>query len=86
MARLTASQTLTRMAFKKIFEFPVLHAGWEMDAKGWVIEKEDGTRAVLLTKHDANEYEAPVSELIAKLAEYGEATIAMEHALYLLKR
>jgi hypothetical protein len=34
-----------------LFQFTVLHAGWECDDKGWVVEMEDGSKALVLSSH-----------------------------------
>ena len=66
---------------KVIFEFPILYEGWEMDEKGEVIERNDGSRYIRLTNH-GKPYIAEVSELEEKIAEYqkviGETNKAIE--------
>lgn len=36
---------------KIIFGFPVLHMGWEMDEYGFVTQKPDGKKQLVLTEH-----------------------------------
>lgn len=54
---------------KIIMEFPVLLEGWELDYKGWVMERPDKTRYLLLTNHGRH-YEAKPEELKERIAEY----------------
>lgn len=57
---------------KEIFRFKVLHAGWELDNEGWIIENEDGRRELRTTSH-TNECEMPVRELEEKIIETQES-------------
>ena len=50
----------------------VLHDGWEMDNEAWVVEFEDGTRAVLTTSHGCL-YVADRAEFEHKLRETEES-------------
>jgi len=36
---------------KRIFEFTILHEGWEMDNDGWVTEDEKGVHELHTTNH-----------------------------------
>jgi hypothetical protein len=69
---------------KVIFEFPVMHIGWELDNTGWVMERPDGGRYLRLTSH-GSEYEADEKELHAKIEEYDEAIDKTRKALRLLR-
>lgn len=55
--------------YKRLFEFPVLWKGWEGDSNGWVVERQDGTRVLLLTNH-GREYEAKPDAVLERIAEY----------------
>jgi hypothetical protein len=68
---------------KKLYEFPVMHSGWEMDSKGWVVELADGRRAILLANHGV-EYLAKPSELHELIEEYQQAISATRKALGIL--
>jgi len=50
-------------------EFPVLYAGWELDYKGWIMERSDKTRYLVLTD-DGREYEAEPKDLKERIEEY----------------
>jgi hypothetical protein len=66
-----------------IHKFTVLHEGWEMDNKGWVIECEDGARHLVLTSH-GRPRKAEARELADKLVEYRKAISETQEALDLL--
>jgi len=68
---------------KKIFNFTVLWAGWECDSHGWVAEKEDGTRVIILTNH-GEEYEAEISELDQRILYYQETIEETRKAIELV--
>ena len=57
---------------KEIFRFKILHAGWELDNEGWIIEHEDGRRALRTTSH-TSECEMPLRELEEKIIETQES-------------
>lgn len=68
---------------KKIFEFPVLYAGWELDCMGWIVEDNKGKRSILLTNHGM-EYTAEPEDLVTKINEYQSAINKTLEALALL--
>jgi hypothetical protein len=68
---------------RKVFQFPVLWEGWEIDSKGWVAEREDGTRALILTNH-GSEYEADPEILEDRIAEYQRVIVETQKALSML--
>jgi len=56
--------------FKLILHhFKVLHDGWEMDNDAWVVERQDGSRAIVTTNHGGT-YVAEPKEFEDKAAEY----------------
>ena len=57
---------------KTLFEFPVMYSGWECDGKGWVKERKDGKRVIVLTNH-GSEYEANQQEVTDLMATYQNA-------------
>lgn len=63
-----------------VFEFPVLHTGWELDDKGYVVRDEGGDLCLVLTNH-GRPYPAEVGELEKKIAEYTEAITKTREAL-----
>lgn len=65
---------------KKIYEFPVLHAGWEMDDKGWVAIDDNGRKVIILTNH-GSECVASVEELREKIEKYKAVIEATEKAI-----
>ena len=44
---------------KVVYTFDMLHCGWDCDSTGWVMERENGERYVMLTdngkKYNASE-------------------------------
>lgn len=66
-----------------LFEFPVLHEGWECDPKGWVMERPDGSRYLRLTTHGAP-YHADAGELEERIKEYMDAIAMTRQAQALL--
>ena len=68
---------------RKIFEFPVLWLAWEIDSKGWVAEREDGTKTLILTNH-GSEYEAEPEILEDRIAEYQRVIGETQKALSML--
>lgn len=67
---------------KVILEFPILYQGWELDDKGWVMEREDGSRYLLTTNHGSH-YLGDPERLRDKIKEYEEAIELTEEALQL---
>lgn len=56
---------------KEIFRFKILHAGWELDNEGWIIE-QDGRRELRTTSH-TSECEMSLRELEEKIIETQES-------------
>lgn len=69
---------------KEIFRFKILHAGWELDNEGWIIEHEDGRRELRTTSH-TSEYETPLRELEEKIIETQESLDVLLKAMALMK-
>lgn len=65
---------------KILFEFIILHSGWESDEKGYIIETETGKREIILSSHGVF-YIASVTELMDKIAEYRQVISETEKAL-----
>ena len=68
---------------KVIDTFNVLHCGWDCDSTGWVMERENGERYIMLTDH-GQKYIASEDELQAKIDEYTKAVDCTIDALRLL--
>ena len=68
---------------KLIFEFAVLWKGWECDSVAWVMERPDGTRYLRMTSHGA-EYDAEVTVLNERIAEYEKVLVESRKVLALL--
>lgn len=62
-----------------IFEFPVLHQGWDMDGKGWVVER-DKKRFIVLTNH-GSPYIANKKELEMQMKKYSDISEKTKKAL-----
>jgi len=65
---------------KIIMEFSVLWEGWECDSKGWVKEREDKTRYLVLTDH-GSPYEAKPEDLLNRIKSYEEVIELSKKAL-----
>lgn len=61
----------------------VLHSDWEMDNEAWVVEFEDGARAVLTTSHGGL-YVAKRQEFEDKLRETEESAASIRRLLDLI--
>lgn len=72
-------------SMKKIYEFPILWSGWELDDKGWVAEDNNGKLVIILTNH-GSEYIASIEELKKHLQRYKEATEATEKAIKMVQQ
>lgn len=70
---------------KKLYEFPVLWSGWELDDKGWVAEDNNGKLVIILTNHGA-EYIASIEKLEKHLQRYKEASNATEKAIKMVQQ
>lgn len=68
---------------KIIFEFSLLHNGWDMDVTGWVVQR-DKKNFIVLTNHGTT-YIAKNSDLKTKIREYSKAIKQTEKALKMLK-
>lgn len=63
-----------------LFHFKVLYEGWEMDNDAWVVELENGERALVATSHGST-YVARPAEFREKLSEYERAAVDTRHAM-----
>lgn len=68
---------------RTLLEFPVMYSGWECDYVGWVKERADGSRVIVLTNH-GTPYEASPQELRYCMAKYQDALDKSQDALDLL--
>jgi hypothetical protein len=68
---------------KTLLEFPVMYSGWECDEKGWVKERADGIRVIVLTDHGVP-YEADPKVLRDRMDAYRDALAKSREALDLL--
>lgn len=70
---------------KKIYEFPVLWSGWELDDKGWVALDDSGKPVIILTNH-GTEYVAATDELQEHMKRYRAVIEATEKALAMVRK
>lgn len=70
---------------KKIYEFPILWSGWELDDKGWIASDDNGKLVLILTNH-GSEYIASIEELQKHLQRYKEASEATEKAIKMVQQ
>ena len=75
-----AIQWARQQKMKKLYEFPVLWSGWELDEKGWVALDNSGQKVIILTNHGV-EYVASIDDLQKHLLRYKEATEATKKAI-----
>jgi rhamnose utilization protein RhaD (predicted bifunctional aldolase and dehydrogenase) len=68
---------------KVVFEFPILHSGWDLDSIGYVVDN-NGSKILILTNHGVD-YMADPYELETKIAEYQKTIMQTQKALTLLK-
>jgi hypothetical protein len=71
--------TVDGVEYKTVSYFHWYVLGWEMDAKGFVVDK-DGKQAFVLTNHGTPHFAEP-KEIEAKIKELNRATKAMKSAL-----
>ena len=65
---------------KVLYEFPVLHSGWEMDNVGQVVDFTDGSSGLILTNH-GRPYIGTIAGLEAKVKEYEKAIEETDKAM-----
>lgn len=80
-----AIQWARQQKMKKLYEFPVLWSGWELDEKGWVALDNSGQMVIILTNHGA-EYVASIDDLQKHLLRYKEASEATEKAIKMMQQ
>ena len=68
-----------------LLEFTVLWEAWECDSKAWVMERQNGTRYLLMTNHGGS-YEAKLESLHERITEYENVLKQTRDALKLLTR
>ena len=68
--------------YEVIMEFPVLHAGWECDYVGYIVQK--GLRPALVMSGHGKLYFAKKEHLKEKVNETREALIYQEKALSMI--
>lgn len=69
---------------KKIYEFPVMWAGWELDDKGWVALDDNGKKVIVLSNH-GSEYIASIDELQEKIKRYKATIKVTEKAIEMVR-
>lgn len=67
---------------KVIFEFPIMHVGWDGDSAGYIVENGE-SKTLILTNHGSH-YMASPTELELKIAEYQKNIMETKKALTLL--
>jgi len=70
---------------KVLFKFDVYYSGWEMDSKGWIMEKQDGSKYLKLTNH-GEEYFGTEKELEDLIKEYESGIKNTKMAILILNR
>lgn len=70
---------------KIIFTFPVLWHEWECDGTAWIMEKEDGTRYLMMTDH-GGEYVSEPLVLTSRISYYESVIADTKKALELLNQ
>jgi hypothetical protein len=63
-----------------IREFTLLHEGWEMDNKAWLIKTTDGSLHLIFTSHGGM-YEASTAELRSQIDMLLDAVAAQQAVL-----
>ena len=74
---------------KMIYEFDMLWCGWELDGKGWVMERPDGNRYLSITNHGSLELMSDENGrkfLFDKIEEYRKAVENTIKAMELLDK
>lgn len=67
----------------KIFEFIILHEGWEMDNKGWIEKQSNGILKLMTTGHGFK-YEMSIEELSDKITETEKSLEGLKKAMDLI--
>lgn len=68
---------------KLLYEFTILHKGWEMDNSGYIVKDQYNKNLIILTSHE-NFYIGKINQLEGKLLEYEKITKETKEALVLL--
>jgi hypothetical protein len=68
-----------------VLTFPVLHAGWEMDERGWIVRMPGGEQRAVLTDHGSPIW-ADEAQLTQLLDRYDRAMAGAAQALEVLRR
>ena len=68
---------------KLLYEFTILHKGWEMDNRGYIVTDQYNKNLIILTSHE-NFYIGKKNQLEEKLLEYRKVIKETEEALVLL--
>ena len=67
----------------QIYEFTILHEGWEMDNKGWIEQQPDGTLKLITTSH-GRQYTMSYHELKEKIIETETSLKGLRRAMELM--
>ena len=68
---------------KLLYEFTILHKGWEMDNSGFIVKDQYNKNLIILTSHE-NFYIGKKNQLEEKLLEYEKVIKETKEALVLL--
>ena len=68
---------------KLLYEFTILHKGWEMDNSGYIVKDQYDKNLIILTSH-GNFYIGKKNQLEEKLLEYEKVTKETKEAIVLL--
>lgn len=68
---------------KLLYQFTILHKGWEMDNTGYIVKDQNDNNLLLLTSHE-NFYFGKRNQLEEKLLEYEKIVKETHQALTFL--
>jgi len=68
---------------KTIFEFRILHDGWEMDNRGWITENDNGLKTLMGTSHGGAK-KMTIKELHEKIHETRNSLAGLKQALKIM--
>ena len=68
---------------KTIFEFRILHDGWEMDNRGWITENEHGIKTLMGTSHGGVK-KMTIKEVHEKMHETRKSLAGLKQALKIM--
>ena len=70
---------------KEIYEFRILHDGWEMDNRGWIAEDDKGKKFLMTTNHGRT-VPLKVQEIHDKIHETRKSLAGLKEALKIISK